>query len=160
MSGQTLRRQLKLPNLDASVQDAEMLLAKGYEKAGNWDLAQCCQHLAEWMRYPVEGFPKAPLPVRGMLWMARKTVGPKKLQAYIKDGSFPPGKPTDPRTVLAAGGDPKVAIENLKRSVERLKAHTGAIIPSPFFGPMSKDECVGLQVIHCAHHLSFLVPKS
>jgi hypothetical protein len=43
--------------------------------------------------------------------------------------------------------------------VERLKAHTGAIIPSPFFGPMSKDECVGLQLVHCAHHLSFLVPK-
>jgi Protein of unknown function (DUF1569) len=154
------RRQLRFTNLDAIVQDAETLLAKGYEKAGNWDLAQCCQHLAEWMRFPVEGFPKAPLPIRGMLWMMKKTVGPKKLQAYLKDGGFPPGKPTAPQTVQAAGGDAKIAIENLKRSVERLKEHTGAIIPSPFFGPMSKDECVGLQLVHCAHHLSFLVPKS
>ena len=154
------RRTLRFAGLDAIVQDAETLLAKGYEKAGNWDLAQCCHHLAEWMRYPVEGFPKAPLPIRGMLWMARKTVGPKKLQAYLKDGSFPPGKPTAPQTVQAAGGDAKAAIENMKRSVERLKAHTGAIIPSPFFGPMSKDQCVRLQLVHCAHHLSFLVLKN
>lgn len=159
MSEKPPRRQLKFSSLDAIVQDAETLLAKGYEKAGNWDLAQCCNHLAEWMRYPVEGFPKAPLPIRGVLWVMKKTVGPKKLQAYLKDGIFPPGKPTDPRTVLAAGGDAKAAVESLKRSVERLKAHAGPIVPSPFFGPMSKDECVGLQVVHCAHHLSFLVPK-
>ena len=34
-------------NLDEVVRDAEILLAKGYEKAGQWDLAQCANHLAE-----------------------------------------------------------------------------------------------------------------
>ncbi len=60
MSQNRDRRQLRFNDLDEVVRDAETLLAKGYQKAGNWDLAQCCKHLAEWMRFPVEGFPKAP----------------------------------------------------------------------------------------------------
>jgi hypothetical protein len=160
MNNRPDRRPLVFNNLDEVVQDAQALLAKGYEKAGAWDLAQCCKHLAEWMRFPCEGFPRAPAPIRAMLWMMKKTVGPKKLQQYIAEGSFPPGKPTMPQTVAPPGGDSRVAIEELRKSVERMKAHAGAIVPSPFFGAMNKDTCLRLQLVHAAHHLSFLVPKS
>ena len=154
------RRQLQFNNLDEVARDAEGLLATGYDKAGKWDLAQCCNHLAEWLRFPVEGFPKAPAPIRAMLWMMRKTIGRKKLLAYIGTQSFPAGKPTIPQTVFLPCGDVANAVADLRTSVERLKAHEGAIVPSPLFGPMTKDEAVRMQVVHCAHHLSFLVPKS
>ena len=154
------RRPLVFNDLDEVVRDAENLQAKGYEKAGNWDLAQCCTHLSEWLRFPVEGFPKAPAPIRAVFWVLRKTVGRKKLLTYIDTGSFPAGKPTMPQTVPPPGGDPREAIEKLRRSVNRLKEYTGPIVPSPLFGPMTKDEAVRMQLVHCAHHLSFLVPRS
>jgi Protein of unknown function (DUF1569) len=160
MTDKPQRRPLRFNDLDEVVRDAEGLLAKGYDKAGNWDLAQVCGHLAEWLRFPVEGFPKAPAPIRAVFWVLRKTMGRKKLLTYISTGSFPAGKPTMPETVPPPGGDPRAAVEKLRGAAGRLKAHTGPIVPSPLFGPMTKDEAVRMQLVHCAHHLSFLVPKS
>jgi hypothetical protein len=153
------RRSLVFNDLDEVVRDVEALLAGGYEKAGNWDLAQVAGHLAEWLRFPVEGFPKAPAPIRAVFWVLRKTVGRKKLLTYIETKSFPAGKPTFPETVPPTGGDPREAVEKLRRNVERLKGHAGPIVPSPLFGDMTKDEAVRMQLVHAAHHLSFLVPK-
>jgi len=116
--------------------------------------------LSEWLRFPVDGFPKSPAPIRARLWMMRKTIGRKKLLTYIGTKSFPPGKPTIPQTVFSTGGDATKAVGDLRTNVERLKAHDGAMVPSPLFGPMTKDEAVQMQLVHCAHHLSFLIPKS
>lgn len=160
MSTPVQRRPLRFASLDEVVRDAEGLLANGYEKAGNWDLAQAAGHLAEWMRFPVEGFPKAPAPIRAVFWVLRKTIGRKKLLTYIETNSFPAGKPTMPQTVPPPGGDARAAVEKLKQSVERLKGYTGEIVPSPLFGRMTKEEAVGMQLVHAAHHLSFLIPKT
>jgi Protein of unknown function (DUF1569) len=151
------RRKLSFATLDEVVADAENLQAKGYDRAGNWDLAQVCSHLADWMRFPLEGFP-VPLLLRPILWMMKVTVGKAKFRKYLAEG-MPAGKPTIPSTVAASDSDPVAAIAKLKQSVERFKAHTGAIIPSPLFGAMNKDEALRLQLVHCAHHLSFLIPK-
>jgi hypothetical protein len=151
------RRKLSFTSLDEVVPDAENLLAKGYERAGNWDLAQVCSHLADWMRFPIDGF-EVPLFIRPFLWMMKVTVGKAKLRKYLAEG-MPAGKPTMPSTVAVSGGDPAAAIAKLKESVERFKAHTGPIHPSPLFGAMDKDTAMRLQLVHCAHHLSFLVPR-
>jgi hypothetical protein len=160
MNDKPQRRALAFNDLDEVVRDAENLQANGYEKAGNWDLAQVAGHLADWMRFPVEGFPRSPLPIRLMLGLIRKTVGRKKLLGYLSDKSFPAGKPTMPQTVPPPGGDPREAIGKLRASVDRLKGYAGPIVPSPLFGPMTKDEAVRMQLVHAAHHLSFLVPKN
>jgi hypothetical protein len=159
MTDKPQRRPLQFNDLDEVVRDAENLQAQGYDQAGTWDLAQCCTHLSEWLRFPVEGFPRMPAPIRAVFWVLRKTVGRKKLLTYLNDRSFPAGKPTMPETVPPPGGDPREAVEKLRRSVDRLKGYTGTIVPSPLFGPMTKDEAVRMQLVHCAHHLSFLVPK-
>ena len=154
------RRTLTFDTLDDVVRDAESLLAGGYDKAGNWDLAQVAKHLAEWLRFPVEGFPRMPIFLRPIFWLMRKTIGRKKFLGYIATKSFPAGKPTMPQTVAPPGGDPAAAVAELKKSVERLKAHTGPIVPSPLFGDMTRDECIRMQLVHAAHHLSFLVPRA
>ena len=154
-----VRRELRFDSLDDVVRDAEHLLAVGYDRAGNWDLAQCCTHLAEWMRFPIDGFPKPPLPIRALLWVARHTVGKAKFREYVGGGRMPTGKPTMPQTVAAPGGDAAAAVVKLRQAVERFKAHAGDVHPSPLFGAMNKDEATRLQLVHCAHHLSFLVPR-
>ncbi|MCI0703968.1 MAG: DUF1569 domain-containing protein [Planctomycetia bacterium] len=153
------RRKLSFASLDEVVADAENLLAKGYDRAANWDLAQVCSHLAEWMRFPIDGFPKVPLVLRPVFWLMRVTVG-KKMRTKILTDGFDAGGRTMPQTVFQPGGDATAAVAKLKEVAERFKAHTGPIVPSPLFGPMTKDEALQLQLKHCAHHLSFLVPKT
>jgi hypothetical protein len=160
MSNATLvtRRKLTFGTLDEVSRDAENLFAVGYDKAGNWDLSQVCGHIADWMTFPIAGFPKAPLPIRMMLGMVRVTLGKGMFRKYLTNG-MPAGKPTMPQSVHQPG-DEKAAVARLKEAVERMKAHTGPIHPSPLFGKMTKSEAVQLQMVHCAHHLSFLVPKT
>ncbi|HEY3789727.1 MAG TPA: DUF1569 domain-containing protein [Urbifossiella sp.] len=153
------RRTLRFASLDDAVADAEHLLAMGYDKAGCWDLAQCCFHMAEWMRFPMDGFPKAPAPIRLMLWMARNSIGPKLLRKYLADG-MPAGKPTLPQTVPLSGGNDAAAVNGLKETVERVRTFAGPPLPSPLFGSMHRSTWVRLNCVHAAHHLSFLVPKS
>jgi len=153
------RRQLSFATLNDAVADAENLLARGYEGAGNWDLAQVCGHLSEWLRFPIDGFPKMPLLLRPVFWLFRNTVGRAKRVKYTAEG-MPAGKPTVPQTVPASGGNDAAAVAKLKETVERFEAHAGPIHPSPLFGSMTKDEALALQLRHLAHHLSFLVPKA
>lgn len=158
-AGPATRRQLSFASLDDAVRDAEHLLAAGYEKAGNWDLAQCCDHLASWLTYPVGGFPKAALPIRMMLAVVRRTMGRRMLTGYLRDG-MPAGKPTLPQSMAAPGGDPAAALERLREAARRFQAHPGEYLPSPLFGRLTRDEALTVQLRHAAHHLSFLVPKT
>jgi hypothetical protein len=152
------RRKLTFATLDDVVRDAERLLAKGYDRAGNWDLAQVCLHLAEWLRFPVEGFPKVPLLLRPPLWVVRMALGPK-LKAKVLANGFNAGTRTVPQTVFKPGDDATAAIAKLKAAAEQLKAHAGPVHPSPLFGNMTKEEALRLQLKHCEHHLGFLVPR-
>jgi hypothetical protein len=152
------RRELRFESLDDAVRDAETLLARGYDRAGNWDLAQVCDHLADWLTYPVAGFPRAPLPIRMMLGLVRMTLGRGMFEKYLKVG-MPAGKPTMPQSVHAAGEDPAAAIMRLREAARRFTAHAGEYPPSPLFGKLTRDEALKLQLAHTAHHLSFLVPK-
>jgi hypothetical protein len=69
------RRALKFTRLGDALADVDSLHKDGYERVGNWDLAQTCDHLTQWMVYPLDGYPKAPLPIRVMLAAMRVTIG-------------------------------------------------------------------------------------
>ena len=152
------RRNLTFASLDEVAADAENLLARGYDRAGNWDLAQVAGHVAEWMRFPIDGFPKIPLLIRPVMWLMRVAAGKKLLAKTLAEG-FGTGGRTMPQTVPPAGGDAAAAVAKLKDAVAKWKAHTGEVHPSPLFGAMTKDTALRLQLKHAAHHLSFLVPK-
>jgi hypothetical protein len=152
------RRKLTFASLDEVAADAENLLARGYDRAGNWDLAQVAGHVAEWMRFPLDGFPKPPLLIRPILWLMKVTAGRKMREKILAEG-FSAGGRTMPETVPPSGGDAAAAVAKLKEVVARWKAHAGAVYPSPLFGAMTKDTALQLQLKHAAHHLSFLVPR-
>jgi hypothetical protein len=154
-----LRRRLDFQDFDAVIRDAEALAAGGYDRAGQWDLAQVCGHLAEWLRFPLDGFPSPPLPIRLMLWALRNTVGRRKLRTILESRAMKSGAPTLPGTVPAPGGDEAAAVERLRQAVARFRAHAGPFHPSPLFGDMDRETATQLQLIHCAHHLSVLIPR-
>jgi hypothetical protein len=154
------RRNLTFRDLDEVIADVENLRATGYEKLGKWDLAQVCGHLADWTSYPVNGFPRTGCVIGTLLWLIKVTVGTAKRRKMLATGVMPSGKPTLPQTVPPAGGDEEAAVEKLKAAVRRFRAHAGEYYPSPIFGRMSRDEWTRLVLLHCAHHLSYLIPNS
>jgi hypothetical protein len=154
------RRQLDFHDFDAVIRDVESLAAVGYERCGRWELAQVCRHLAEWLRFPLDGYPKPPAPIRLMLWTLRKTIGKRELRKILESRQMPGGGPTLPETVPSSGGNEAEAVEDLRRIIARFRAHDGPFYPSPLFGQLGAEDCTQLQLIHCAHHLSHLVPKT
>lgn len=153
------RRNLRFNSLDEVVADVENLRVRGYEKGGNWNVAQVAGHLANWLGYPVNGFPKAGCLVGGFLGLMRATVGKKLLRQTLVSGSMRAGGQTMPESVPAATDDEAAAVAQLNEAVRRFKEHAGEYYPSPLFGRLTRDEALQLQLIHCAHHLSFLVPR-
>ena len=154
------RRNLKFATLDEAVADAENLLARGYEKTGNWDLSQVCGHLTNWVTYPLDGYPPLPLWLKPIFWVMRTTMSRKipKMMAS-DDGMMKPGMSTAPMSIPAAGGNDAEAVAKLKAAYERWAKSDGPVHPSPLLGMLSKERAEEGHRIHAAHHLSFLVPK-
>jgi hypothetical protein len=148
-----------LPDLDAVVEEVQSLHVGGYQRAGQWDLAQACGHMGDWMRFPIDGFPSPPLPIGLMLWVMRRTIGRKLLREILQSRSMRPGNKTMPDTIPEPGGDEASAVGRFTELVARFQAHQRPYHPSPLFGHMDRETLFQLQLIHCRHHLSFLLPK-
>ncbi|MEZ6134175.1 MAG: DUF1569 domain-containing protein [Pirellulaceae bacterium] len=153
------RRQLDYSDWDAVLNDLHRVSA-GYVQQGAWDLAQTAKHLNDWLRFPIDGFPSAPLPIRMMLGMMRLTIGRRMLRKIIAEKKMKDGAPTMPSTVYASDEESAdAAVAALEHTIDRFRNHSGPIHSSPLFGPMDKATAQQLQFVHFAHHLSWLAPK-
>ena len=153
------RRDLTFADFDDVIGDANALLRTGSTRVGRWDLAQTCGHLAEWLHYPVDGFPPMPAPARLLMALLRNTVGPRLLRKTLSTQALPSRSPTIPQSVPAEGGDARAAVDRLAEAIERFRRHEGPYRPSPLFGAMDRATTTRLQLIHCAHHLGHLIPN-
>jgi len=153
------RRSLRFESLDDVLRDAEGLLATGYTKTGSWSLGQVCGHLAAWFRYQMDGYPPTPLLLRPMFWVARNIVAKWMMKKMFAHGQMKPGMATIPQSVMPADADDAAGVAELRDAVARWKAYTGPLQPSPLFGHCTREQWFKGHLIHCAHHLSFLVPK-
>ncbi len=161
MSVKESRRELRFSQLSEITAELKRLLNDGYEQTGDWNLAQTCLHLNEWMKFPMDGFPRPPFFARIMLSTLKMTRGKSILSNILESKSMAAGGPTMPDTVFEVNGKSDgEAVQELSFSIERLEKHRGRIHDSPLFGEMDKDTLEQLQLVHCAHHLSFLHPKS
>jgi hypothetical protein len=134
--------------------ELDRLHAGGYEKAGNWDLAQTCDHLGFFIRESLDGFTfRVP-------WLFKVLFGRLVLRRILRQRRMKAGVPTPQKPLPAPGGDESAAVERLKHILARLDAHEGELHPSPFFGYLTPAEWRELHLIHCAHHLGFLIPQA
>lgn len=153
------KRALKFANFEQLNDDIEMLLSKGYQANGNWNLAQALTHIANWMRYPLDGFPKPPVFIRPIFWLMKVTIGGRIKRQILAEG-FKGGTPTAPQSVPTADEkSDREAFEFLKETIDRVKNHNGDFIPSPLFGPMDKETLLTVTRLHAEHHLGYLEPN-
>lgn len=151
-----IRRDLSFDNFDEMMAEVRSLHSNGYTSRGNWTLAQACGHLSDWMRFPMDGFPVPPLPMRMIFWAMKVTVGPG-MKKKILAGGFKPGMPTAPDTVPKPDAmSDQEAIETLQGTIDRLQEFDDELLPSPLFGPMDKETLEKVSLLHAAHHLGFL----
>jgi hypothetical protein len=154
------RRALDLRDFDSVLAEVESLRSLGYNPAGKWNLAQTLDHLADWMNFGLDGYPPQPAPVRFVLFLLRSTVGPGQLRKVLATRVLPAGGPTMPQTVPPPDRDANQAVERFRRTIERIRNNPGPFQPSPLFGPLDPETYRQLHLIHCSHHLGFLLPKS
>jgi hypothetical protein len=149
------RRKLTFSSFADALREVDALRERGYDRAGKWGLGAVCHHVALWLTYALDGYPMKPSP-----WIVRATFGAILLEYIRRTRSMPSGVPTNPASVAEATIDEGQAIDELRKAIERFEHHSGDVVPSPLFGKMSKEVCRELHLIHCAHHLGFLTPRS
>jgi hypothetical protein len=144
------RRSLSYGSFDEIMPDVERLL-QGHTTVGNWSLAQICRHVSTVMRRVVD-LP-ASTPQDPSLWVAEE-----QKRQVLESGMLPEGI-QGPAMVMPTEclGESEEA-EGLRQAIEHYKGSAGPVIPHRVFGPLTKAEWDRLQLIHCAHHLSFAVP--
>jgi hypothetical protein len=145
------RRSLSFASLEHVLPDVDRLLA-GHITIGSWSLGQICDHLARSITYSLEGFPvRAP-------WLIRKTLGPLILRRILRSGRFLEGMkapgPFQPKPVA----DARDEAEALRAAIRRFASHEGPLAEHPFAGTVPRSVWERFHCIHCAHHLSFVVP--
>lgn len=146
------RRTLRFERLDEVMPEVERLLA-GHETLGTWSLAQICRHLAMSMRRAVD------LPASTTFDPALRVSDEQKRRVF-ETGQLPEALPGPPEIMPGEVGDARAEADGLREAIAYFHASpTGPQAPHRFFGPMSRDEWEQLQRIHCAHHLSFVVPR-
>jgi hypothetical protein len=147
-------RDLQFVNFDEALAEVDRLHRDGYERAGNWGLAQVCDHLTYFIDCSLDGA-KFRVP-----WLLRVLFGRKLLRRILASGRMRAGAFTPQRPLPLPGTNEEAAIARFRAAVQRLLAHPGEMHDSPFFGYLTPEEWRRLHLIHSAHHLGFLKPRN
>lgn len=160
------RRMLDFATVSEAIADARRLAEVGYDRAGQWTLAQACDHLSKFMRYSLDGFPRRFLPwplnsLARMMLLNERTMGRPMPSGMRAPGFLQPSAVETSNADLSRRADHE-AVERFAQQFERAEARraTGeAFHPSPIFGLMSPELWMRVHLKHASHHLGFLVPR-
>lgn len=147
------RRELDYRDFYALASDVKRLHEGGYDKAGEWDLSQTCQHLTTAMKQSLEGFTfKGP-------WFVRKIIVPLFMKgSFFKSRKIRAGLPA-PDSFVFDPVDEDKAVGSFLDTLERVKQNREWRHLHPVFERLTDDQWCQFHLIHAAHHLSFLIPR-
>lgn len=150
---------LRFSSLDDAVVYARRCLTHGYQQTGNWDLAQTCRHMSDWLRAPLDGLPKMSWPMKLLLAILSRTAGPGMVRKFLSERRLPTGMGTLISTVHPPEEDAMAAVEEFAPVAARFIAHQGPWLrPSPLVVNLDPKQMMELQVVHCMHHFGRLKP--
>ena len=145
------RRPLKYASMDEVMPDVDRLLL-GHRTLGQWSLGQICRHLSGVVAASAEGFP-------GLLpWLVRRTVGPRILRTMLTTEALREGVWLPEKIKPKPGLDARAEAETLRAAVRQFAARPDPPVEHPICGKLTRDQWDHFHRVHCAHHLSFVVP--
>ena len=156
----TDRRALKFNSVGDLRADLESLdraqSSRALRTTGNWTPGQVFGHLASFIEFAYDGYPKElqnpPWFIRQILKLMKKRYLYGKLPVGIKIPGIKDGTVGIDALPFAAG------LTRLRAALARLDA-APPDKPNPIFGPLSHPEWIALHCRHAELHLSFLHPK-
>jgi len=149
------RRALGFADLRDVIADVEHLRGGGYRTLGRWTLAQICNHLGNSIDYTSAGFPGRAAP-----WLVQQSIGRGIRWLMLSTGRIAEGVQLPAEYRPRADLDESAEAARLKDSIGRFEAFDGALAAHPLVGRMSKMQWQRYHCIHCAHHLSFVLPSA
>lgn len=150
------RRTVDFKSAKEVMDDILCLRADGYDRVGNWNLTQMCQHLTETMNGGIDGFGfRAP-------WIFRATLIKWIFHYSLRKRRLISGAPTinalKPTHTGSAEDD--AAIEACLEACRRADAYDGSMEDYALLDDLSVDQWREFMWLHASHHLSFLIPRS
>jgi hypothetical protein len=143
------RPELIFRSIDEMLADVARLRAGPYQKAGQWDLGMILDHLGKAMTVPPVDQKPVPWPIN--------IVARALIRRMAKRQFYPPFKFPAPKGMRPTPNIPLESAEPMFRAAaEKLKSLPGPTISDTPFGTLALDDFVKLQLLHGAHHLSFL----
>ena len=106
------------------------------------------------MRGSLDGFSSK------MPWLFRATNGRFFLRRILRQKKMATGVRVPKVFLPGEPADDAASVKSFLELVRRYQDHTGPMAPSPIFSELSREEWDQLHLIHAAHHLSFLQPRS
>ena len=149
------RRQIDLRSAAEVIDEINRLRLSGYEKTGQWNLTQICQHLTASMNGGMEGFGfRVP-------WIVRATVAKWAFRYCLNKRKLFSGAPTFKilKPQHASVEEDDAAIEECIETCRRTEQFAGPIEDYALLNDVSVEDWRDFMWIHAAHHLGFLVPK-
>jgi hypothetical protein len=125
-------------------------LHRGYTQAGAWSLPQICCHLDKSMQYRMRPGPFEPT-------TPEQAARRDQLQQLLTSGRLPDGQ-TAPDVMMPPTDCDDDAIDAFLARLEQFRNFPGPIAPHRIFGHLDDAIARKLNLIHCAHHLSYLTP--
>lgn len=145
------RRALKFSSYDQLLTDLDRL-SEDYSKVGRWSLGQIAEHLRITMNGSLDPTTKRlPAPLRFIL---RHTM----LRWLLKHNRMPAGVKAPKSIQPPPAVDDDAAVSRLRETIVLVRDHPREHYLNPAFGRMTRARWDHLQLIHAAHHLSFLIP--
>ena len=149
------RRDLVFPQLSDASSDVRQLRSVGYELVGNWSLAQILEHLSKSLEMAIVrpdfkmNFLIRPIFKMMLLPMMRRG---KPMGMTVK---------VPPTLAPSDNLDEAAAAEKFHAMIANLSDPNTEFQPfNPLMGKLTRDQWLVMQRWHCAHHLSYAVPKN
>lgn len=148
------RLDLRFEDLSDALSDVKQLQSCGYEKTGQWNLAQIVDHLNHALRMTIDGPPfMMPWFLRPLLRVAFMPIIRRGRPTKLRGKAPPPLVPAE------SPDESEVILEFEKLVTRLLDPKTTFIDVHPVMGKLNREQWLLMQQWHCAHHLSFLVPR-
>lgn len=152
-------RKLRFNTIDDLMTEIDRIVASDdrgmLKRTGNWSPGKIFGHLAGWMNFSYEGFPKGAHPPWFIRWLIRR-----KKYTYLREGM--PRGVRIPRledgTLATQEMTTEEGAKRLRGALQRLKNREPVKFHSPAFGEMEYDERVQFQLRHAELHLGYLQP--
>ncbi|MGB2985852.1 MAG: DUF1569 domain-containing protein [Phycisphaerae bacterium] len=126
-------------------------LVPAHRTVANWSLGQICEHLARSFVGSMEGFDLSNHRIK-RFFLRRKMLHVALTKGIPRDYTVDENLTPPPKVDL------REAVGALDAAIQRYQNHQGKLHAHPLFGKMPRDVWDRVHCVHCAHHLSLVLP--